>query len=310
MKTLPLPWHSFTASTGWGATVWLALLCTQQPDPRQHEWAGLVLLLAVLVWVPLCLLLLHWPPGWLQRLLFPAGLSMVIAMLLPSGWVAALWAVPWLAVTAVIFLAGVEALFSAGRNAGKWALAGGQIFLLIGGLGAMADRLGLQPFGFDPAIILLTGVHFHYAGLIFPLLLGLLAQQRPSPWSNTAAWLAVAAVPLTAAGITLAQVSGDFRLEALAAGTVALAGWLGALGYLRVVIWEKRPMPVRICWGLMAVCLLFSMSLGLVYAIRPYWPVDWLNIPSMRALHGTANALGVAGGGLLGWVIIKTQTGR
>jgi membrane protein DedA with SNARE-associated domain len=42
-------------------------------------------------------LLLHWPPGWLQRLLFPAGLSMVIAMLLPSGWVAGLWTLPWLA---------------------------------------------------------------------------------------------------------------------------------------------------------------------------------------------------------------------
>lgn len=235
---------------------------------------------------------------------------MVIAMLLPSGWGAALWAVPWLAVTAVIFLAGVEVLFSAGRNAGKWALAGGQIFLLIGGLGAMADRLALQPFGFDPAIILLTGVHFHYAGLIFPLLLGLLVQHWPSPWPNMAAWLAVAAVPLTAAGITLAQVSGDFRLEAIAAGTVALAGWLGALGYLWAVGRAQLPLAVRLSWGLLAVCLLFSMSLGLAYAIRPYWPADWLNIPSMRALHGTANALGVAGGGLLGWVYFKMQADR
>lgn len=310
MKNIPLPWYSFSASAAWGAVIWLVLLCIQQPNLRQHEWAGLVLQLAVLVWVPLCLLLLHWPPGWLQRLLFPAGLSMVIAMLLPSGWVAGLWTLPWLAVTAVIFLAGVEALFSAGRNAGKWAVAGGQIFLLIGGLGAMADRLGLQPFGFDPAIILLTGVHFHYAGLIFPLLLGLYVQQWPSPRSNMAAWLAVAAVPLTAAGITLAQVSADFRLEALAAGTVALAGWLGALGYLRIVGRAQLPLAVRLSWGVMAVCLLFSMTLGLGYAIRPYWPVAWLNIPSMRALHGTANALGVAGGGLLGWVILKARAGR
>lgn len=308
MKPLRLPWNSFHASAGWGAAVWLLLLCLRQPDFRQHEWATLVLQLAALVWVPMSLALLNWPKGWLQRLVFPAAVALVVAMQQPAGWRAALWALPWLAVTAIIFLAGIEALFQSGRSAWKWSVAGAQIFLLIGGLATVADRLGLQPFGFDPAIILLTGVHFHYAGLIFPLLLGWPAQRWPAWFSNLAAWLAVATVPLTAAGITLSQIMADFRLEAVAAGTVALSGWLGALGYFRAIWRENLPWPVRLSWGLMAVCLLFSMSLGLGYALRPYWPTDWLTIPSMRALHGTANALGVAGGGLLGWYFFKRKT--
>jgi hypothetical protein len=43
------------------------------------------------------------------------------------------------------------------------------------------------------------------------------------------------------------------------------------------------------------------MALAALYGSRAFLPVSWLDIPWMRALHGTANAFGFALAGLLGW---------
>ena len=301
MKTHWLPWNSFQATAAWGAVVWLILLVQQGPDLHSDGWARLLLQLAMLVWVPLGLSLLKTVPERLRFLVFPGALCGLIALQLPAGSAAAVLALPWLLVTGILFVSGVELLFRAGIQAANLAIAGARIFILIGGLSLLADRLGWQPLGFDPAIILLTAVHFHYAGFIFLLLLGLGAEHFPSRLFRWAAGLAVASVPLTAIGITLAQAVRSFALEAVAAATVAAAGWLGAMAYLQIVRRETLPVLVQFSWVALAVCLMFSMTLGLGYALRPYFPLEVLNIPAMRAWHGTVNGLGLAGLGLMGW---------
>lgn len=300
-----LPWTNFEAGAAWGALVWALLLVWHQPNLQHDIWARLVVQLAVLVWLPLSLSMLPPIATWLRLLAFPAALGVVVALQLPAGLPAVLCSLPWLLLCGRVFVSGAEAVFLAGGQAGRRAVASGQVFLLIGGLALTADRLGLRPLGFDPAIILLTAVHFHYAGFIFPILLGWAAERWPSALFRYAAGLAVLAVPVTALGITYAQVYRAFGLEALAASLVALAGYLGAWGYVQVIWRERLPVAVRISWAILAICLLFSMTLGLGYALRPYWPLEGLTIPSMRALHGTANALGLAGGGLLGWYFLN-----
>ncbi|MCC6459363.1 MAG: YndJ family transporter [Saprospiraceae bacterium] len=305
MSRRGLLWTSFGAAALWGALVWLLLLAWHRPELQHDLWARLALQLAVLVWLPLSLSMLPPIAPWLRWFAFPAALGVVVALQLPVGLPAVLWSLPWLLLCARVFVSGAEAVFLTGGHAGRRAVASGQVFLLIGGLALTADRLGLRPLGFDPAIILLTAVHFHYAGFIFPILLGWAAERWPSALFRYAAGLAVLAVPVTALGITYAQVYRSFGLEALAASLVALAGYLGAWGYVQVIWRERLPVTVRISWAILAICLLFSMTLGLGYALRPYWPLEGLTIPSMRALHGTANALGLAGGGLLGWYFLN-----
>jgi len=301
MKALDFPRGSFSLAATVGAIVWVALLIFQQPDLHHDQWARLLLQLAALVWMPLALSLMNPPNRRLQYVVFPAAITLVVSLQLPAGWIAFAWAIPWTGITAILFVAGVQALAQDPYRAGHWAVAAAQVFLLIGGLATMADRLGLQPLGFDPAIILLTAVHFHYAGFILLLPMGWAALRWPAPFFTPAVWLMLIAVPLTAAGITVAQVTGHFQLETLAACLVALSGWGVAFGYIRVILKEDLPRVTRWCWGIMAVSLLFSMTLSVGYAVRIYWPVDLLNLPAMRAFHGTANAFGVAGGGLLGW---------
>lgn len=306
MKTVRLPWVSLTAAAGWGAIVWLILGAVQCPALQSDNWARLLLQLAVLVWVPLGLSLMGNVPVLLTRLVFPTALAVLVSLQLPAGWVAAVFALPWLLVCAILFVSGLEQLTK--RGASDRAFSGAKIFILIGGLSILADRLALRPFGFDPAIILLTAVHFHYAGFIFLLLLGLAARSFTNRVFPVAVWLALASVPLTALGITLTQLSRIFWVESLAAGLVVAAGWLGAWGYLQVVVKMRGPLIARFCWTAMAIALIFSMTLSLGYALRPYLPLDFLSIPNMRAWHGSANAIGVAGLGLAGWVLLLKKT--
>jgi hypothetical protein len=287
-----------------GALIWLWFVFNQQPNAHHHEWAKLLLQLAVLVWVPVAFQLL----GYAERTALPValgGYGLVAAMLLPPGTLAGSLACGWLLICLWVFKKGVDYLLSETRDAGRWALGAAQLFLIIGALWAIADRFGWQPLGFDRAIVLLTGVNFHYAGFLFPLLTGWLYQQAPSRTNQLAAQLAIVAVPLTAVGITISQLTGNFIPEAFAATTVAVSGWLCGWGYFRLSSGGNIPLPVRLLWTVTGLSLFFSMTLALGYAMRPFYPMDWMQIPFMRAWHGTVNALGVGGCGVLGWRVFR-----
>jgi hypothetical protein len=50
-----------------------------------------------------------------------------------------------------------------------------------------------------------------------------------------------------------------------------------------------------------AVSLAASMLFSALYGSRFFLPLSWLDLPWMRALHGTANALGFGLVGVVAW---------
>jgi len=290
---------------GAGAILWLALLVWVRPDTSHDEWARLLLALAVLVWTPVAFGLLHYPNryAWWTGL---AGSLLAVSLFLPAGLTSGTLSCGWLIVGLWSFQRGLAQLREWRLAPENLAIGAAQVFLLIGSFWAVFDRFGWQPLGFDPAIVLLTGVHFHYAGLIFPLLAGWLQEFAPGYLSRLAALLAILAIPMTAVGITVLQVSRIYWPEAVAATLVALSGWICGFGYLRLAFKKNTSFAARIAGVGLACCLFFSMTLALGYAMRGYYPLDFLNIPSMRAWHGSVNALGVAGFGL--WYRFRLQT--
>jgi len=52
------------------------------------------------------------------------------------------------------------------------------------------------------------------------------------------------------------------------------------------------------------------MVLAGLYGTRALFPVAGLDIPWMRALHGSANAIGFALAGVLGWVLAERSGPR
>lgn len=222
----------------------------------------------------------------------PAGVALVIAFLLEPGPIAGLVAIPWLATAS---LAGLVALQD-GRDAierGRFLRPGPHhavwaalLFLAVAGGHATADRLGIQPFGFAPLIILLTAVHFTFAGFGLVLVGALVAGPRPSRWLELALGALVVGMPVTALGFV------GVRPAVIAGAWLVAAGGLGiGLALVRSPGTTGAPRTLRLMAGL---ALLVAMPLAALYAAGDVLGLAWLDIPVMARTHGALNVLGFA----------------
>lgn len=304
-----------------GASAWLAYVLAHVRDLRADNWAHALLLLAALVLVPLALELF----GDEQELpqaarLFdgvrvaqlPAALLLVVAYWLPPGRLALATALPWGGITALLAAIGVLRVRQGGLKRSLEGLCrdAALIFAVVGGAWTLADRGGFRPLDFDPTVVALTAVHFHYAGLLLPLFAGLVEREL---WflrfAARAAVGVILGVPAVAAGITATQLGWGGSLEAAAGAALALAGMAIAILQVRIALEAKRPLAARVLLGIAGGSLFVAMVLAGSYALRRSGiALPWLGIPQMRMLHGTLNALGFGLCGVLGWR--RMQAGR
>ncbi len=263
-------------------------------------------LLAPLVLVPLGYRLLEVaspgsrPPAPMLRLVFPAAGSLVIAFLAPTGPLAGMLAAPWLAVTgATAVAAGVRWMrdpdrFRPGvRHATDAAVA----FLAVGAVFAVTDRLGIQPFGFSTTIILLTAVHFHFAGFVLPLAGALAWTRRPSRRLEVALGAVVVGIPITALGF--------FGLPlANWTGAILTAGGGFGIGIATLAVARSMAKPSAVVLAVIAgASLLIAMPLAAIYATGTLTGAAWLGIDTMARVHGGLNALGFALPVIVAWTL-------
>src|SRR5262249_55918860 len=146
------------------------------------------------------------------------------------GDLAALLTLPWLAFSGLVALAGL-ARFLAHRfsSAPELCIAAGLLYLPVGAIWFMLSRFGANPLGFSDTIVLLTAVHFHYAGYALPILAGCTGRWLAR---NAAASMrlfrfmaagVVAGMALVAAGITVTALTGSSVLESAAVAVLALS---------------------------------------------------------------------------------------
>jgi len=292
-----------------GGAIWVVVVGCRQPAPFALEWGQCLLLLGPLVLVPLGLHLVQDDTGadGLGRLAAvsqaPAALALVGASCLPPGWTAGLLALPWLLVTLLIAAWGV--VRARRRRSAKrdlWCNIA-FLYLAVGGGWVVFDRLGARPLDFAPVIVLLTGIHFHFAGFVLPLCTGLALRQRADVLTKVTAVMVIAGVPLVAAGITATQLGWGSITESATACFLATAGGACAAIHLRLAWQESLPRKARLLFDLAGTALLFSMIFAGLYGLRFIVPLSWLDIPWMRAWPGTANALGFSLPALLGWAL-------
>jgi hypothetical protein len=283
-------------------------------------WAGRFVLLAALVWVPLALrliepLALTTVPAWVQALQPWCALLLIASFLVRAGTVAALLALPWALWTALVGLRGLLRLREHPlRAVDELCLSLGLIALPVGGVWLLAARAGLPVLGFVAPFTLLTGMHFHFAGLLMPTVVGLagrlLGPRESGPadvvngragWPGADAWrlyrvLAPAAclgVWLVAVGITLGGLA-----EAVA-GTL-FATLLACLGAVLLLSVPAR-IPDRLARVLLALALLATwpaMALAALYALSRIGRAN-VGLETMALLHGPLLAIVFVGGGLL-----------
>ena len=211
---------------------------------------------------------------------------------------AALLAIPWLALNGFLAIRRLFRSFSL-HTASLCQLAA-LIFISVGAFWAVMDRLDYSPMNFSSIIVLLTAVHFHYAGFVLPLATSWLLPKVDTKLGQWAAWGVLAGMPLVAIGITGEHIGLPPWIEALSVSVMAGAGIL--TGYLHLHLgWKNRNTFYGRLWCLGGIAIILGMSLGLAYGWRSFYPSAFLSIPWMYALHGSLNAIGFAAPVFIAW---------
>jgi len=183
-----------------GCLIWLLTAIFYLPDSPFSDSHVHFLLIAAPLWlVPLCYQLLEFKPTviyWTTA----AGLAFAIAYCLPQGILSALLVLPWLLLG--MERMGRELLKSFDLNMKSLVRIAAFVFLVVGASWALLDRLGLSVMGFDPIIVLLTAVHFHFAGFLLTILFYFSLGKNQFRFSNLIGIGLLSGAPLVAIGIT------------------------------------------------------------------------------------------------------------
>lgn len=311
------------ASALGGGGIWLAALTATMMNVWPQGLIALLLLLAVLVVVPLGLALIdppqrmHGPPWWQRAAasLQPvAAFLVLISLALPVGILAALLASSWLLFAGLAAAIGLTRLRSHGLARlcmEEVCIDAALAFLPVGAIWLVCSRAGLQPGGFREPIVLLTAVHFHYAGFGAVLLAGRSGRALRSGPSiarrgvRLASFGVIGALPLVALSFARWPVVETAGVLLLSASLLLLS-----MCVLLVVAPGIHPPLARALLLLSAIAPIVPMLLASIYSWGLLTGDTLLTIPQMARLHGTVNAVGFVLCGLLVWTFEHRATSR
>lgn len=256
----------------------------------------LLFLLAIWLIVPLGLRFLpDSKPLRLARRLQPFFAALgTISFFIPTGPIAAAFAVPWLGLNGLVALGGLLVLKeSLLKGVASWLLLAAMVFPVVGGVHFVASRAGHNLAGFPEPIILLTAIHFHYTAFAAPILASLSGR---SALARSSGLGLVGGTPLLAAGFLFSPVLKVVGVGVLCVSVVGLA--IGQLTQAR-----SLPNPrARILLIVSSLAVIVGMVLAGIYEHGFYTGRAWLSIPQMAWSHGLLNGVGFSLCGLLAWI--------
>lgn len=276
-----------------------------------------LLMLAVLVFVPLALSLTVKPEssrafGYAIRLQPVGAILVIVSFALRTSLLAATTTLIWMMTTLFIALIGLERLWQRWKTTGRalpleeLCIDAGLAYIVVGSGWLFLSRAGLNPMNFSDTIVLLTAVHFHYAGFSAPILAGLIGRTIQTGIARkvylAAATGVIAGPPLVAAGITLSR-----PVEVFSAVTLATSLFLLAMLKMFFVAPKAPPLP-RLLLILSAMSVIVTMIFACLYAFGRFAGLETISIPLMVQVHGISNALGFVLCGLLAWSLIEHQS--
>lgn len=292
-----------------GASAWI-LVAAFAPASLTFGILGKLFLFAPLVVMPLVLRVLRSPdrrtPDRNGRDLFlyrsavrfqPFAAAAVLAsFFFPVGPVSGALASVWFVFTLATAFFGLSRFLSRGpAPVEETCLDVGLTYFAVGGAWIVVSRLGLQPLGFSDIVVLLTAIHFHFAGGVLQVLAGLTGRAlfegvTPSAFMRKLYSTVVAGViagpPLLAAGITLSPPLEWFASLLLASSVLGLAGlFLNLLG-------RKPPVISKVLLMTALASVAVTMTFAGVYAYGEWTGQTLLSINYMAQVHGIGNAFG------------------
>ncbi len=298
-----------------GGIAWCSLFVAARENRLDLSWIEELFLFAPLVIVPLGLELtsrleqgsVTSLPERIARFVHaPAALLTVASFFFAPGELAAGLAGGWFVFCALLALSGFIRLLRGRLRALDAAFpAVAFLYLPVGAAWLVASRLGLKPLDFHEPIVLLTAVHFHYAGFAAALLArpaGRALANGPARRIGATLFRVLAIVVLLGPAILAAAFIFGPKWKLLAAMALAI-GEIGLAVYFFLALRKVMSLLPKLLIGLAATSVAFSMVLSAVWALGEYPLQPFVGLDEMARLHGTTNAFGFTFCGLLGWMI-------
>jgi YndJ-like protein len=294
-------------SAAGGVVVWLITLLLTTSDSEQAELVHKVVFWAVLVIVPLGLSVIadERASSLYKLVVFAqpvAALITIASFFVQKGPLSAALASAWLILDILIALLGLVRLATRGfHRIEELSIDAGLLYLPVAGAWLVIYRLGVQPFDYGEMIILLTVVHFHFAGFATPIIAGmsgraLARRDYPRNVFGLSVFALIAAMPLVAAGITFSPWIGFAGALLLTLGLVLLA--VLTIGWVRPSITSATSRGLLL-FGAISSCA--AMVLACLYAYSLATHVLIITIPGMAMTHGLLNAFGFVTCSLFAW---------
>lgn len=301
-------------TTAASATIWL-VIALRNIRHSSLTLIELLFLLGPLVVVPLGLYLasltgngvraqLNLPlkiAPWVQ---LPAALLSTFSFRYPPGTSATLFVLPWFCFGAFLGLCGLLILARKPITLPSLCLAASLIYLPVGCAWLVASRYGLTPMGFQEPIVLLTAVHFHFAGFAAPLLARATASifTRPSRAITRAMLKIVAAGVICGPGLLAAGFVAGPHTKLVAAFIVAFSE-VSLAAFFLAALRATASRDAQLLLLVSAASVFFSMAFAVVWAVGEFPLQPFVHLDEMAKFHGLANALGFTLCGLLGWIL-------
>jgi len=303
-----------------GAAIWTALAFASYINWIHLDLIELLFLLAPWVIVPSALALTPAPESSYpirvfrtQRwLLFVAPALCTASFLRPAGITAALLASCWLAICVCIAWAGLNRLSRfRTQSFPQLCFSLAECYIGVGGVWLVASRAGLHPAGFKEPIVLLTAVHFHFAGFLSSIFAGLTCSTlKLTGWAKPLRIILLGT--LLGPGLLGIAFLISPKLKLIAV-IVIVVGQCGlAAGMARIGAANFPGTPIYRFAGSNPLSAIFlitasaSVAAAMVYAATwalgeyPLQPMT--DLSHMERIHGVLNSIGFGVIGLLGWI--------
>ena len=303
-----------------GGIVWAALALGSALGFFRLGMIEILFLLGPLVVVPLGLELAmrlghgeqdQPPPRYARRIHLPAALCVAASFWFPPGTASAILALPWFCFGCFLGFRGLVRFFRGGfKSFQEICVIVSFCYLPIGCAWLIASRYGLNPMGFQEPIVLLTAVHFHFAGFAAPLMTRAACDAvREACIRTQKLFIVVATGVLAGPGMLAAGFVIGPRLK-LAAALLLAASEIGLALFFLAALPSVRPRLAQALIALSAASVLFAMVFAGIWAVGEFPLQPFVHLAQMAKFHGTANALGFTLCGLLGWTLSDGVTDR
>jgi len=316
MRAAQILFPSGVGTAAAGSAVWLILLAGVSFGSFRLSIFDLLFPLAPWVAVPLALnlvpttqdsLLSQACSGVVRFSLLPGATLVTISFFLSPGRTAGALTCLWVVVAMALALDGLDRLMRTRLKAfHQFCFAIGEGYALVGALWLLASRLGLQPVGFREPILLLTAVHFHYAGLMAAILAGLIASGSGGVLAPLWLRAGLACAVLGPGLLGLAFLVGP-KLKLAAVGLMVVGECGVALGTFRIGWSAARSVGGRLLL-LGSASVIFGMTLVGIWAVGEYPLHAFVNLEQMARYHGVLNSLGFGLCSLTGWTFLRRNS--